>query len=77
MDRDSARQVKRMQLGTVKWFNPKRGFGFITSVDGNEDVFVQLSAIVGVSQLREGQSVEYERVVRDNGVHARGVRTVG
>ncbi len=72
-----SKKAKTMELGTVKWFNEKRGFGFITSVDGGEDVFVHLSAVVGAAQLAEGQSVEYERVVRDSGVHARGVRTLG
>ena len=67
-----------MQLGTVKWFNEKKGFGFITAADGSEDVFVHFSAIVGngMRSLAEGQSVEYQRLERDNGIHAGAVRAL-
>jgi CspA family cold shock protein len=51
----------RMATGTVKWFNPEKGFGFI-AVDGGPDVFVHYSAIQveGFSTLEEGQRVEFE-----------------
>ena len=52
-----------MATGTVKWFNPTKGYGFIQpSGGGGKDVFVHISAVerAGLSTLREGQQVEYE-----------------
>ena len=52
-----------MASGTVKWFNPTKGYGFIQPTDGGgQDVFVHISAVerVGLSTLNEGQRVEYE-----------------
>ena len=46
-------------IGRVKWFSPKKGYGFITKADG-EDIFVHRSGIVGSRVLREGQEVEFE-----------------
>jgi cold shock protein len=48
--------------GTVKWFNPTKGFGFIQPDNGGKDVFVHISAVeqAGLSSLNEGQTVEYE-----------------
>lgn len=53
-----------MPVGIVKWFNPTKGFGFITPEDESKDVFVHISAVerAGMSTLREGQKVEYELV---------------
>jgi cold shock protein len=52
--------------GTVKWFNPTKGYGFIqpSGGGGGKDVFVHISAVerAGLSTLREGQQVEYEIV---------------
>ena len=51
-----------MPKGTVKWFNMSKGFGFIGPDDGSKDVFVHISAVErsGLSELREGQKVEFE-----------------
>ncbi len=50
-----------MASGTVKWFNPTKGFGFIAPDDGGKDVFVHITAVqaAGLSTLDEGQKVEY------------------
>jgi CspA family cold shock protein len=51
-----------MPRGTVKWFNPTKGYGFIQPQGGGKDVFVHISAVerAGLSTLNEGQSIEYE-----------------
>ncbi len=51
-----------MTTGTVKWFNPAKGFGFIEPEDGSNDVFVHISAVerAGLGSLSEGQKVSYE-----------------
>lgn len=53
-----------MATGTVKWFNPTKGFGFIQPNDGSKDVFVHISAVerAGLQSLAEGQVVDYELV---------------
>jgi CspA family cold shock protein len=53
-----------MAKGTVKWFNPTKGYGFIQPGGGGKDVFVHISAVerAGLSTLNEGQTVEYEVV---------------
>jgi CspA family cold shock protein len=53
-----------MPTGTVKWFNPTKGYGFIQPQGGGQDVFVHISAVerAGLSTLNEGQTVEYEVV---------------
>ena len=58
-----------MTQGTVKWFNPTKGFGFIEPDGGSKDAFVHISAVeqAGMSTLREGQKVEYELVPGRNG----------
>ena len=53
-----------MATGTVKWFNPTKGFGFIQPDDGKQDVFVHISAVqrAGLYDLQEGQKISYELV---------------
>ncbi len=54
-----------MQKGTVKWFNPTKGYGFIQPAQGGKDVFVHISAVerAGLSTLNEGQVVTFDVVV--------------
>jgi CspA family cold shock protein len=51
-----------MATGTVKWFNPAKGFGFIEPEEGGNDVFVHISAVkeAGIGTLLEGQKISYE-----------------
>lgn len=62
---------KKVMTGTVKWFNNKKGYGFITKDDG-EDVFVHYSAIdmEGFKTLEEGQRVEFEIEQSEKGPQA-------
>jgi CspA family cold shock protein len=53
-----------MATGTVKWFNPLKGFGFIQPDDGSRDVFVHVSAVerAGMQDLKEGQKLVFDIV---------------
>lgn len=53
-----------MAIGTVKWFNPTKGYGFIQPEQGGPDVFVHISAVqrAGLESLNDGQKVSYELV---------------
>ena len=64
-----------MPTGTVKWFNDKKGFGFI-SIEGGEDIFVHHTAIQsdGFRTLEEGDNVEFEIVKGDKGNKAENVK---
>lgn len=59
-------------VGTVKWFDSKKGFGFITRDDNGQDIFVHFSAIKGsgFKNLEEGQKVEFEIVQEEKGPRA-------
>jgi cold shock protein len=65
-----------MPTGTVKWFNPDKGFGFITPEDGSKDLFVHHSAIDGdgYRSLDEGEKVTYETQPSDKGPKAANVK---
>jgi CspA family cold shock protein len=66
-----------MARGTVKWFNEKKGFGFIQQ-QGGPDVFVHFSAITGdgFKTLAEGQAVEFEIIQDEKGAKAQNVQRV-
>ncbi len=66
-----------MPTGTVKWFNDKKGFGFI-SIEGGEDIFVHHTAIQsdGFRTLEEGDNVEFEIVQGDKGNKAEKVTRI-
>lgn len=58
-----------MTTGTVKWFNPTKGFGFITPDEGGSDAFVHISAVerADLPSLQEGQRINYELQAGNNG----------
>ncbi len=58
-----------MPTGTVKWFNPTKGYGFIEPDDGGADAFVHISAVerAGLQPLQEGQKIQYEMEAGRNG----------
>ncbi len=64
-----------MAKGTVKWFNDKKGFGFIVNPDLNGDIFVHFSAIQaeGFRSLKEGEEVEFELYEDQKGSRAKNV----
>lgn len=61
-----------MQTGKVKWFNNAKGYGFILSDTGGEDLFAHYSSIQteGYKTLKAGQSVQFDTKPSDNGTHA-------
>ncbi|MPZ26072.1 MAG: cold-shock protein [Micromonosporaceae bacterium] len=65
-----------MAIGTVKWFNPDKGFGFITPDEGGADVFAHFSAIAasGFRTLEENQRVEFEVTQGQKGPQAENIR---
>jgi CspA family cold shock protein len=68
-----------MQKGTVKWYNPTKGYGFIKPSSGDKEVFVHISAVERASLrlLNDGQEVEYELVTnrgRESQGHVRKVK---
>lgn len=66
-----------MQQGTVKWFNAKKGYGFICDEEGKE-IFVHFSAVKmdGFKELKDGEKVEFEVVGGDKGPQAANVTRV-
>ena len=70
--------MSEREIGTVKWFNGEKGFGFIAPEDGSKDVFVHYSSIVvdGFKTLKEDQKVDFIIVQGDNGPQAQDVRII-
>lgn len=66
------------EMGTVKWFNNARGYGFITRGEGSDDIFVHYRNIrgEGYRSLNEGQQVEFALLEGDKGLQAEDVATV-
>ena len=56
------KRIKIMATGTVKWFNNRKGYGFITPDEGEQDIFVHISAVqkAGLRTLKEGSKISYE-----------------
>jgi CspA family cold shock protein len=65
-----------MAKGTVKWFDTRKGYGFISHADSDVEVFVHKSAVVGSGSLHEGDPVEFQIVQRDRGPAARDVTKI-
>jgi CspA family cold shock protein len=72
-------QVVGEGKGTVKFFNPQKGFGFIVRDDGGEDVFVHISAVeqAGLTDLADGQPLEFTLVDRGGRISATNLRIEG
>ena len=51
-----------MSLGTIKWFNTRKGYGFIEPIDGGKDVFVHITKLeeIGVRHVCDGQKIQYD-----------------
>lgn len=67
-----------MLTGTVKWFNAKKGFGFISNPEVDGDIFVHFSEIrsEGFKTLKEGDTVQYELINDEKGIKARNVTRI-
>ena len=68
-----------MVTGTVKWFDSKKGFGFILGAEDGKDIFVHYTNIEGEGfrSLKDGEAVEFEMVESDKGLQAQNVRRTG
>ncbi len=67
-----------MATGVVKWFDTRKGFGFIQGPEGGSDIFVHYTCIEGEGfrSLKDGETVDYELIQSDKGPQARNVKRV-
>lgn len=67
-----------MHKGTVKWFNVKKGYGFIIDDETNNEIFVHFSAVSmeGFKELKDGERVEFEVIDGDKGIQASNVTRI-
>ena len=67
-----------MAQGKIKWFDPKKGYGFITPDDGSKDAFLNISALekAGINQLEVGQAVTYELAEQRGKQSATEIKTI-
>ena len=67
-----------MANGTVKWFNPNKGYGFIQPEDGSKDVFVHISALerAGIQSLNEGQKISFETATNKGKISAANLKVI-
>jgi cold shock protein len=71
--------MSEKQMGTVKWFNDAKGFGFITPTNGGEDLFAHFKEIQGganFKSLTEGQKVEFIAIRGPKGMQATGIQPI-
>ena len=56
------KETNKLMQGKIKWFNPTRGYGFITPDEGDKDVFIHVSALeeANITELQEGETVQFE-----------------
>tara|TARA_B100000989_G_scaffold241893_1_gene188824 strand:+ start:381 stop:584 length:204 start_codon:yes stop_codon:yes gene_type:complete len=67
-----------MANGTVKWFNPNKGYGFIKPDDGGKDIFVHISAVerAGINNLSEGQKISFETATNKGKISAANLKVI-
>ena len=67
-----------MKTGSVKWFNPSKGYGFITPESGGKDIFVHISALEtsGIKNLSENQKVSYDEARNKDKISAGNIKLI-